>query len=173
MSVALVTARLALRPFAAGDLDDLFAMDGDPRVMCTIGGGMPGRTRDECARVLERMTAYAAAHPGMGLLHASRRDDGTFVGGCGLYPLPDGDDIEIAYRVPHPQWGRGYATEMAIAVLAHAFDALGLARVVGVAHLANVASQRVLTKIGMREEGVAEHYGVAMRCFAIERADAR
>lgn len=170
MSATLVTPRLALRAFDAGDLDDLFAMDGDARVMRTIGGGLPGRTRNECGRVLERMRAFAAANPGRGLLHASRRDDGTFVGGCGLYPLPDSDDIEIAYRLPHAQWGKGYATEMAGAVLAYALDELGLARVVGVAHLANAASQRVLVKIGMHEEGEAEHYGVAMRCFAIERA---
>lgn len=173
MSDALVTPRLALRAFAGGDLDDLFAMDGDARVMRTIGGGLPGRTRDECARVLERMQAFAAAHPGLGLLHASRRDDGTFVGGCGLYPLPDSADIELAYRLPHAQWGHGYATEMAAAVLARAWDMLGLTRVVGVAHLSNVASQRVLVKIGMHEEGEASHYGVRMRCFAIERMPGR
>ncbi len=170
MSDVLVTPRLALRAFGDGDGDDLFGMDGDARVMRTIGSGLPGRTRDECARALARMQAYAKEHPGLGLLHASRRDDGTFVGGCGLYPLPESADIEIAYRLPHAQWGQGYATEMAAAVLAHAFAAQGLARVVGVTHLSNAASQRVLVKIGMREEGVAEHYGVPMRCFAIGRA---
>jgi len=173
VSEALLTPRLTLRAFADRDLDDLVAMDGDPRVMRTIGSGLPGRTRDECARALARMQAFAQDHPGLGLRHASRRDDGTFVGGCGLYPLPDSDDIEIAYRLPHAQWGQGYATEMAQAVLAHAFSALGLARVVGVTHLSNVASQRVLLRIGMREEGVAEHYGIPMRCFAIERAASR
>jgi RimJ/RimL family protein N-acetyltransferase len=166
----LVTARLVLRPFAAGDLTDLHAMDGDERVMRFIGSGLPGRTRDECAAVLARTIAFASAHPGMGLLHASRRDDGAFVGGCGLFPLPGTDDIEIAYRLPHARWGAGYGTEMAGAVLAHAFGALGLARVVGVTHLDNVASQRVLQRIGMREEGTAEHFGRTMRCFGIARA---
>jgi RimJ/RimL family protein N-acetyltransferase len=169
MSFPLQTPRLVMRPFAVGDLDDLHAMDGDDRVMRFIGSGLPGRTREECARVLERMQAFAGAHPGMGLLHGSRRDDGVFVGGCGLYPLPDTDDIEIAYRMPHAQWGAGYGTEMAAAVLAHALATMGLSRVVGVTHLDNVASQRVLRKIGMREEGIAEHFGRTMRCFAFTR----
>jgi RimJ/RimL family protein N-acetyltransferase len=172
VSLRLATARLVLRPFAEGDLDDLHAMDGDPRVMRFIGSGLPGRTRDECAKVLARTIAFAEAHPGLGLLHGSRRDDGTFVGGCGLFPLPGTDDIEIAYRLPHAQWGLGYGSEMAAAVLAHAFATLGLARVVGVTHLDNVASQRVLAKIGMREEGNAEHFGRLMRCFGVARAAA-
>lgn len=168
--IRVATARLLLRPFAAGDLDDLYAMDGDERVMRNLGSGLPARTRAECETALARTIAFAAARPGLGLLHASRNDDGAFVGGCGLFPLPDTDDIEIAYRLPHARWGAGYGTEMAAAVLAHAFDTLGLRRVVGVTHLDNVASQRVLLHIGMHEEGIAEHFGRTMRCFAIARA---
>ncbi len=169
----LTTARLALRPFAAGDLKDLHAMDGDERVMRTIGSGLPGRTREQCMQALERMIAFAGTHAGYGLLHASRRDDGTFVGGCGLYPLPDTDDVEVAYRLPYGCWGQGYATEMAAAMLAHGFAALNLARIVGVTHLDNAASQRVLEKIGMRAEGTAVHYGREMRVFAAYREGAR
>lgn len=169
----LTTARLALRPFAEGDLADLHAMDGDGRVMRTIGGGLPGRTREQCAQALERMVAFADTHAGYGLLHARRRDDAAFVGGCGLYPLPDSPDVEIAYRLPCAWWGRGYATEMAAAVLAHGFAALSLARIVGVTHLDNAPSQRVLEKIGMRAEGTAVHYGRAMRVFAAYREGAR
>ena len=169
----LTTARLALRPFAANDVNDLLAMDGDERVMRTIGSGLPGRTREQCTQALERMLAFAATHAGYGLLHASRCDDRAFVGGCGLYPLPDTDDVEIAYRLPYGCWGRGYATEMAAAVLAHGFAALNLARVVGVTHLDNAPSQRVLEKIGMRAEGTAVHYGRTMRVFAAYREGAR
>ena len=111
------------------------------------------------------MMTYAAAHPGYGLLHASRADDGLFVGGCGLYPLPESDtaDIEIAYRLPHDCWGQGYATEMARGVLEHGFVTLRLARIVGVTHPENLPSQRVLCKLGMRAEGTAVHFGRWMR----------
>jgi ribosomal-protein-alanine N-acetyltransferase len=164
----LVTARLVLRPFAAGDEDDLFAMDGDDRVMCFLGSGMTGRTREQCAEGVLRMAARSRERPGYGLMHASLHGGG-FVGGCGLFPVPDGEDIEVAYRLPHAQWGRGYATEMARAVVAHGFDNLGLARIVGLTWPENVASQRVLEKVGMRRDADAEHYGRTMRVYAASR----
>jgi len=166
----LATPRLALRAFAPGDGDDLHAMDGDDRVMRYLGSGMKGRTRAESDVALERMLARATATPGYGLLHASRRADGYFVGGCGLFPIPDADGIELAYRLRHDCWGQGYATEMARAVLAHGFGALGLSTVTGLTWPENVPSQRVLLKIGMREAGTAQHYGREMRVFVAERA---
>jgi RimJ/RimL family protein N-acetyltransferase len=115
------------------------------------------------------MVERAAARPGYGLLHASLRDGGRFVGGCGLFPVPEGEDIEIAYRLPHARWGQGFATEMAGAVLAHAFDTLGLRRVVGLTWPENVPSQRVLEKIGMRREADGEHYGRTMFVYSAMR----
>ena len=169
MTPSLVTKRLVLRPFAAADYEDLHAMDCDDRVMRYLATGLRGRTREQSAQALDRMIAFAAGKPGYGLLHARRRDDDAFVGGCGLYPLQGTDDIEIAYRLPHACWGQGYATEMARAVVAHGLSDLALARIVGVTHPENMPSQRVLRKIGMREEGTAVHYGHTMCVFAARR----
>jgi RimJ/RimL family protein N-acetyltransferase len=162
----LSTPRLVLRHFERGDVDDLYAMDSDDRVMRFLGAGMKGRTRDECETAIARMVERAHERPGYGLLHASLRDGGGFVGGCGVFPVPEGDDIEIAYRLPHARWGRGFATEMARAVLAHGFVGLGLARIVGLAWPENAPSQRVLEKIGMRRQADAEHYGRTMYVYA-------
>lgn len=163
----LATPRLLLRPFRDGDLDDLFVMDSDDRVMRYLANGLKGRTREECAKSLERVIANAATRPGYGLLHGSLRDSGQFVGGCGLFALADSDEVEIAYRLPFACWGQGYATEMARAVLAHAFSSLGLPRVIGLTWPENVPSQRVLEKIGMRPEADAEHYGRVMRVYSM------
>jgi len=133
-----------------------------------IGTGLGPRTRDEVEASIVRIMDFAAAHPGMSLLHASVRDDGGFAGACGLFPLPDDSSIEIAYRLPHAAWGRGYATEAARAVLAHGFATLALARIVGVTFPDNAASQQVLRKIGMREDGQAEHYGRTMQMFVAD-----
>ena len=165
----LTTPRLVLRHFERKDLPDLFAMDSDARVMRYLGSGMKGRTREECEQALERMVERAAARAGYGLLHASLRDGGRFVGGCGLFPVLEGADIEIAYRLPHEAWGQGYATEMARAVLAHGFDNLGLTRIVGLTWPENVPSQRVLVKIGLTREADAEHYGRTMQVYAAHR----
>jgi RimJ/RimL family protein N-acetyltransferase len=165
----LTTPRLLLRHFERRDLDDLFAMDSDDRVMRYLGSGMSGRTREECEQTLERMVERAAARPGYGLLHASLCDGGSFVGGCGLFPVPDGRDIEIAYRLPRAAWGQGFATEMARAVLAHGFDHLRLTRIVGLTWPENLPSQRVLVKIGLQREPDADHYGRTMQVYAAHR----
>lgn len=168
MNAVLATSRLVLRPFTPNDVDDLLTMDGDARVMRYIGTGLGPRTRAEVEASIGRIVAFAAERPGMSLLHASTRGDGRFVGGCGLFPLPDGSDVEIAYRLPCDCWGHGYATEAARAVLAHGFETLALPRIVGATFPENGASQQVLRKIGMREDGQAEHYGRTMQMFVAD-----
>lgn len=165
----LLTPRLALREFTTADVDDLLRSDGDARVMRQLGAGLPARSRDEIAETIANTVAGYARRPGYGLLHASRRADGAFVGACGLFPIPEGGEVEIAYRLPVDCWGRGYATEMARAVLAHGFDTLGLDHVVGLTWPENVASQNVLRKIGMRERGLETHYGRPMLVFVADR----
>ena len=167
-SARIETPRLVLRPFTPADVDDLLSMDGDARVMRYIGTGTGPRSRDEVVAAIGRIVDFSLRHPGMSLLHASLRDVGRFVGGCGLFPVPDGSAIEIAYRLPYACWGHGYATEMARAVLAHGFDALRLPRIVGLTFPENASSRRVLLKIGMRDEGEAEHYGRTMRVYAAD-----
>ena len=165
----LHTPRLVLRRFTPGDVDDLLQSDGDARVMRYLANGLAPRSREEVEASLVRMQRHYDGHAGHGLLHASRRDDGRFVGACGLFDVPEGNDVEIAYRLPVEHWGHGYATEMAGVVLAHAFDALGLARVIGLTWPENVASQRVLEKIGMAYTGRETHYGREMRVYVAQR----
>mgnify|MGYP003380060703 CR=1 FL=1 len=60
----LATARIALRPLAAGDGDDLHGMDSDERAMRTIGSGLPGRSCEQSAQARERRIAFAAHREG-------------------------------------------------------------------------------------------------------------
>jgi [ribosomal protein S5]-alanine N-acetyltransferase len=96
--------------------------------------------------------------------------DGALVGTCGLRPVEDSAEIEILYSVEPPRWGTGLATEAAGAVLRHAFATLGLARVLGGIDEPNVASRRVLEKLGMRPAGAVAGAAPAVRYLALERA---
>ena len=83
------------------------------------------------------------------------RGDGRLVGAIGLGIDCDFNKAELGYWVGKPFWGRGYATEAAIALLAFGFDELQLNRI-HAAHLArNPASGRVMEKAGMLREGTA------------------
>jgi RimJ/RimL family protein N-acetyltransferase len=72
-------------------------------------------------------------------------------------PLQPSGETEIGWHFHPDYWGRGYASEAAGAVLAHAFDN-GLERVVAVTAPANTASQRVCLRIGMTHRGQTNRY---------------
>lgn len=160
MPLPLVTERLAIRPLVLSDADALFAVWSDPEVMRYIPAP-PATSVDEVrASITKRMET-----PGpLGAWAVSRRDDLTVVGIVALVPVARiGPEVEIAYHLRRDAWGRGYATEAAAACVAYGRDEAGLARILGLTFAENVASQRVLAKIGMVRVGLTERfYGRAL-----------
>jgi RimJ/RimL family protein N-acetyltransferase len=91
------------------------------------------------------------------LLRTFRRDDGAFLGMCGLhhqesYP----DDVEVAWRLARVHWGQGYATEAATSWLDHGFGTLNLPRVISMTDPPNLRSLAVMRRLGMVFDHEAE-----------------
>jgi ribosomal-protein-alanine N-acetyltransferase len=164
------TARLFLRPFTSQDLDTLCQLYSDPDVMRYIGKGV--RNRDESEQSLSKMIAHWQSH-GLGMWAAFHKPDGRFVGRCGLTPLADTEQIELGYTFHRDFWGQGLATEAARRSLQHGFETLGLSRIVAIARPANVASWRVMEKVGMTREriGVSPYDDTEVVWYALARAD--
>jgi ribosomal-protein-alanine N-acetyltransferase len=166
--VELETARLRLRPFTAADHDAIHAVYADPEVMRYVGHGAH-RSLTETVRAL-RGYADALAARGYGFVAVVERSSGVVVGDAGLHPLAGrGPDVELGYTLARAAWGHGYATEMGGALVDHAFGALGLARVMAQVEPANLASRRVLEKLGMTERGVRLAYGRPHLLYGVER----
>jgi RimJ/RimL family protein N-acetyltransferase len=168
------TERLVLRRWdVTGDLDAYASICGDPEVMRYIGDGSVA-TRDESAEQLERYETAWREH-GFGLFALERRDTGELIGNTGL-AIPDFlpeilPAVEIGWRLGRAHWRYGFATEAAHAVLAFAWDPVGLDRVVSVHAVGNDPSGNVMQKIGMRldRETVHPKNGRAVRVYAIDR----
>ena len=117
--------------------------------------GPEGRplSRSESEAWLERALAHWGEH-GFGLFAAELAETGRLIGWSGpvtLRWLPEVmPAVEIGWLLDRPHWGRGLATEAGTAVLSFAFGELGLDRVVAVHQTANLASERVMRKLGMR-----------------------
>ncbi len=77
------------------------------------------------------------------------KDNMDFIGWCGLKYRPELDEIDLGYRLMKKAWGKGFATEAAQHTLNHGFKTLGLKLITGRAHIENIASIKVLEKIGM------------------------
>jgi RimJ/RimL family protein N-acetyltransferase len=164
IATPLNTERLTLREFGADDVDDLYGLDSDARVMRYIGDGSVA-TRASVAGVVLRAAKYYRTYPGLGVWPAEERVTGAFIGWFCLKYVPKTVEVEVGYRLLPDAWGRGYATEGARALVRYGFADLGLSRIIGLTHPDNLASQRVLQKAGLRDAGWGNYYGRDLRLF--------
>jgi RimJ/RimL family protein N-acetyltransferase len=149
------TSRLRLRPFVAGDLDALFAYQSRDDVTQHLQWS--SRSRDEVQEALERKIAATAIRKEGDFLAlaAELASTGEIVGDIVLGLVSEEHRTgEIGYIVHPDHHGHGYATEAGRAVLRVAFEDLRLHRVTGRLDARNVASARVLEKLGMRREAL-------------------
>jgi RimJ/RimL family protein N-acetyltransferase len=145
----LTTQRLLLRGWTDADRDPWAAMNADPEVMRYFPST---RSRADSDAALEEFQGLLTRN-GYGLWAVEVRATGDFIGFVGLNPTPDDYPVapatEIGWRLARSSWGRGYATEAARAVLAHAFGPLGFTELVSFTTVTNTPSRNVMEKIGM------------------------
>ncbi len=151
MQVYLETERLALRHFTGADVDRLVALDSDRAVMKFLTGGRPTPRDTIVDEVLPRLIASYDDIDGYGVWAADERASGQFVGWFALQPREGrgADEPELGYRLRRASWGRGYATEGSRALIRKAFTELGALSVLAETMAVNLASRRVMERLGM------------------------
>lgn len=142
--IVLQTERCVLRRFIASDAENLFLMNSDLDVMKFTGD----KPFDDLASAIEFIESYDAyERTGMGRWAVVTEKDG-FIGWCGLKQHED--YVDLGFRFMKNQWGKGYATETAKAVIHYAFSNMNIDRIIGRVASENKASIRVLEKLGMQ-----------------------
>jgi RimJ/RimL family protein N-acetyltransferase len=164
----LETARLVLRPFRAGDFEALYAVWRDPEVMRYISPtGWPHSL--EVSRGALDTLAGEFARRGFGQWAVVERGGDAVMGYCGFKATADRDVGELLYGLAPACWGRGYATEAALAALDYGFARAGFRRVVASAMVGNGASIRVLEKAGLARERIETIDGRDEVVFGLDR----
>lgn len=163
------TKRLILSPRTMSDLDDCIVMDRDPDVTRFI----PGPWHDEAAH-RAFVTSRIEADFGDGLGYWSiraRSNPERFLGWVLLIPADaSGPDIEIGWRLNRHAWGKGYATEAATPVLAHAFRTLELEHVIADIDPGNIGSIRVAEKLGLSQPRQTTYHDQLFASYGMTRA---
>jgi RimJ/RimL family protein N-acetyltransferase len=159
----LETQRLFLEPFALPHLDALHAMDADPKVMRFLG---PLRSKDETRTAILRI-AERWLSLGYGWWALRHKDSGAILGAAcvqNLAQIPDAP-LEIGWRLTPSAQGQGYATEAGHAALRFAFENLAADCVLAVADPENIASHRVMQRLGMTYRGLEDHYAAQLTTY--------
>jgi RimJ/RimL family protein N-acetyltransferase len=173
----LVSERLRLREWTAGDADFVFDMYSRWDVQRYLGRSPRAMVdRSEADAAIARWREVD--DPVHAMWAVERAEDRQLVGTMLLKsipassdqePLPASGDTEIGWHFHPDAWGLGYATEAARRVLQHAFAA-GLAEVVAVTYPENTESQAVALRIGMTARGLTDrYYNATLALFSASR----
>ncbi len=172
----LQTPRLILRHWCEEDLEPFAAINADPMVMRYLGGRV--LTKPESDSFVKRVRLHFDEH-GFGLWAVEVKRAGTMVGFIGLaYPhfLPEiMPTVEIGWRLSREFWGRGLATEGAAECMRYGFESLAIDALCSVHDPRNVASRRVMEKLGMtfERDTARPDDGRPVRVFKITREEWR
>jgi RimJ/RimL family protein N-acetyltransferase len=182
----LETERLLLRLPEVDDVEGYMAVFGDPEVVASLG--MAPQSRAENLAGIQRMRRHWERH-GIGLFSVVRKEDERLLGRTGFLLWDperwvsamredlDGElETEIGWTLGSGYWGRGYATEAAIACRDWALGELGLTRLVSVIAPGNAASIRVAEKIGEtfeREDLPGPYFDRQVDLYSLGKSPAR
>ncbi len=167
MTTILRTARLVLREFTEGDLDELAAMMADKDQMILYPRP---RTKKETRDWINRNIGLYDKH-GYGFWLMESVEGSGFLGYCGIRPrwIEGVEEIEMGWHTLKQFWRQGIATEAASACRDLAFTEFGITRLVATIDQDNPSSIRVAKKIGMQLEKEAVVDDWACLVYSIER----
>ena len=157
----ITAARVQLRWLTAADVPELYEIFSDPEVV-KYWSSPPLPSIEAASRLVTEIHEHFFA----GTLYQwgiSRLDDDRVIGTCTLAAISvQHRRAELGFAVARAQWGRGYASEAAEALVTFAFRTLAMHRIEADVDPRNTASIRVLERLGFRREGYArERYHMA------------
>ena len=161
----LETRRLFLRPINHADADAIYSMRSDPDVMRFI---REPQKRSETESWI-RLISSRWEKENLGFCAIIEKQSGVFLGWCGIWILPETGEIELGYAIAKQFWNQGFATEAASVFLRYAFEVLNAERVIAVTEPDNLASRRVMEKLGMRFAEFGVFYNRRMTRYQLSR----
>lgn len=173
MNIHLETKRLILRDIRESDVQGMFELDSDPEVHRYLGNN-PVSTIEQSEKVIQYIHKQYKEN-GIGRLAVIDKASGEFMGWSGL-KLEDvirkeGPYYDLGYRFKRKCWGKGIATESAIASLQFGFEQLKLEEICAAADVNNIGSNKVLQKVGMRWVETFEFEGFDNNWYRLRRMD--
>lgn len=172
MKLPIFTERLTLRKITIDDVDNIFQLDSNPEVMKYVGVP-PVTNKQESAKMVENIINQYEKN-GTGRLAVIEKESNQFIGWSGIKLLTQEVNgfknvYELGYRFLPKFWGKGYATESAIASLDLGFNQLNTDKIYAYADVGNESSSRILTKLGFENKGTFLDKGDICNWYELEK----
>jgi len=167
----IITDRLRMVPFDQPHASALNTLDNEPQVMEFLSEGKP-KTLAQTKAGIKRARKFWEKL-GFGWWTIFHQDQGDIIGSACLQHIANvpGTELEIGWRLTASAAGHGYATEAGKAAARYAFDVVGVDHVVATADQANIASHRVMQRIGMTYRGIETHYDAPCTTYVLHETD--
>lgn len=171
------TERLVLKPFTDKETPGIFELDSNPEVHKYLGKNpitSYNQAKESIAFLKEQYEKRGIAR-----FATFEKSSGEFIGWSGL-KLNKGKKetlngftnfIDIGYRFIPRFWGKGYASETAFACLHFGFTTMNYNIIYGAAEVGNVASNKILQKIGLQFVNTFDHKGVDVNWYELKKSD--
>jgi RimJ/RimL family protein N-acetyltransferase len=165
------TPRLILREILPSDVDGMFELDSNPAVHRYLGN-KPVTSKEEIIQVIQYIRQQYADY-GIGRWAIIDKNSHEFMGWTGLKLVTEPTNnhqnyYDIGYRLIPKYWGKGIATESAMASLEYAFKELHLNEVYAAANIENHASNKILKRLGMQFIETFYYHEIACNWYKIE-----
>jgi ribosomal-protein-alanine N-acetyltransferase len=148
----ITTPRVVLRWISEDDIDGLYEVFSDPRVMRYWSSG-PLANREAAAQ-LQQEIAAGNENDTMLKWGLALRDSNRVIGTTTLFNLNlDNGRAELGYALGSAHWRKGYMQEALQALVSHAFEVMNLRRLEADVDPRNAASIRTLERLGFQREG--------------------
>ncbi len=151
----LQTGRLNFRQVSKEDLNNIHALHSLPETDKFNTLGIPGTAQETEKIIYDWCSKQNAQPPASYIFCLELIDTKQFIGLIALnLGKPNYQTAEVWYKIHPDQWHNGYATEALSKILSFAFTNLKLHRIEAGCAVENIASIKVLEKLGMKKEGI-------------------
>jgi len=153
MEIFTETERLTLRELVPSDVEGLFAVDSDPEVNIYLGNN-PVKSIEQTIGIIQFIRNQYTEN-GIGRWAMIEKTTNSFIGWAGLKLVKEPTNnhcnyYDLGYRLNKNYWGKGFATEAAKASVDYGINQLNLKDIYGMADTNNIASKKVLEKVGLK-----------------------
>jgi len=174
MRIFVETKRLIMREISEQDSLDYFKLDSDPEVH-TYLGSKPIKTIVEAEKIISYIQKQYIEN-GIGRWAVIEKESGDFIGWSGFKLMTSivnnrTQYYDLGYRFIKQYWGKGYATETAVASLDYGFTQLNQKEICAMADINNIASNRILQKIGMKKINRFDYENTPFNFYSITEED--